>query len=179
VQAESVRATADCTTGQSRLCWPLWICSGRGHRWHNQHILPMVSQCYRNVSRTTISGDSGIGWWRDRQTSTGNDPPACNHTTFTERCMLIVIYLRRRYNIFSASNSSHDFWHYINLYVCMIWYQCFTPSVLWHCWLGGRKGIQPVKNWVVGCWHSYLSGAQCRLACGPADAIATHCLLLQ
>jgi len=26
-----------------------------------------------------------------------------------------------------------------------------VPSVLWHCWLGGRKGIQPVKNWVVGC----------------------------
>ena len=21
-----------------------------------------------------------------------------------------------------------------------------TPSVLWRCWLGGRKGIQPVKN---------------------------------
>ena len=20
------------------------------------------------------------------------------------------------------------------------------PLVLWHCWLGGRKGIQPVKN---------------------------------
>ena len=20
------------------------------------------------------------------------------------------------------------------------------PSVLWHCWLGGRKGIRPVKN---------------------------------
>ena len=27
------------------------------------------------------------------------------------------------------------------------------PSVLWHCWLGGRKGIRPVKNWAVGCWH--------------------------
>ena len=25
------------------------------------------------------------------------------------------------------------------------------PSVLWRCWLGGRKGIRPVKNWVVGC----------------------------
>ena len=24
-------------------------------------------------------------------------------------------------------------------------------SVLWRCWLGGRKGIRPVKNWVVGC----------------------------
>ena len=26
-------------------------------------------------------------------------------------------------------------------------------SVLWRCWLGGRNGIQPVKNWVVGCWR--------------------------
>jgi len=28
---------------------------------------------------------------------------------------------------------------------------------------------------VVGCWHGYLSGARCRLAYGPADAIANHC----
>ena len=26
----------------------------------------------------------------------------------------------------------------------------YVPSVLWRCWLGGRKGIRPVKNWVVG-----------------------------
>jgi len=39
-----------------------------------------------------------------------------------------------------------------------------VPSVHWRCWLGGRKGIQPVKNWVVGCWRGYLSGARCRLA---------------
>ena len=31
-----------------------------------------------------------------------------------------------------------------------------TPSVLWHCWLGCRKGTRPVKNWVVRCWHGYL-----------------------
>jgi len=24
------------------------------------------------------------------------------------------------------------------------------PSVLWHCWLGSRKGIWSVKNWEVG-----------------------------
>ena len=53
-----------------------------------------------------------------------------------------------------------------------------VPSVLWRCWLGVRKGIQPVKNWVVECWCHYLSGVRCRLACGPADATATHCLLL-
>ena len=53
------------------------------------------------------------------------------------------------------------------------------PSVLWRCWLGGRKGIRPVKNWVVGCWSGYLSGVRCRLAYGPADATATYCLLRQ
>jgi len=42
--------------------------------------------------------------------------------------------------------------------------------VLWHCWLGIRKRIRPVKNelWV------YLSGVRCKwLAYGPADASAT------
>jgi len=31
-------------------------------------------------------------------------------------------------------------------------YFAFVHSVLWRCWLGGRKGIRPVKNWVVGSW---------------------------
>ena len=57
--------------------------------------------------------------------------------------------------------------------------QCFIPSVLWRCLLGGRKSIRPVKNWVVGWWNGYLSGARCRLAYCPADTTATHCLLLQ
>jgi len=48
----------------------------------------------------------------------------------------------------------------------------------YYCWLDGRKGIRPVKNWVEGCWRGYPSGARCRLAYGPADATATHCLLL-
>jgi len=26
------------------------------------------------------------------------------------------------------------------------------PSLLWHCWLGDRKGIRPVKSWVLVCW---------------------------
>ena len=39
--------------------------------------------------------------------------------------------------------------------------------------------IRPVKNWVAGCWHGYLSAARSRFAYGPADATATHCLLLQ
>ena len=53
------------------------------------------------------------------------------------------------------------------------------PSVLWCCWLGSRKGILPVKKWVVGFWHGYLSEARCRLTYSPGDAIAARCLLLQ
>ena len=60
-----------------------------------------------------------------------------------------------------------------------IFFICLCLQCFWRCWLGGRKGIRPVKNWVVGCWHGYLTGARCRLAYGPADATATHCLLLQ
>ena len=33
------------------------------------------------------------------------------------------------------------------------------PSVLWCCWLGGRKGIRPVNNWVLA-WLSVWSKVQ-------------------
>ena len=45
------------------------------------------------------------------------------------------------------------------------------PSVLWRCWLGGRKGTRAVKNWVVGCWHGYLFGVRCRVVYHRADAM--------
>ena len=38
---------------------------------------------------------------------------------------------------------------------------------------------QSIESEMVRCWCGYLSGARCRLAYGPADATATHCLLLQ
>ena len=51
------------------------------------------------------------------------------------------------------------------LSVFVLWFSFLElfPSVLWCCWFGGRKVIRPVKNWVVGCWHGYLSWARCRL----------------
>ena len=45
--------------------------------------------------------------------------------------------------------------------------------------VGRQEGHPACKNRVVGCWRGYLSGARCRLAYCPADATATHCLLLQ
>ena len=80
----------------------------------------------------------------------------------------------------SASSSTFHHHHRRRLIIRRFVYllPCI-PSVLWRCWLGGRKGIRPVENWVVRRWRGYLSGTRCRLAYGPADATATHYLLLQ
>ena len=45
--------------------------------------------------------------------------------------------------------------------------------------VGRQEGHPACKNRVMGCWRGYLPGAKCRLAYGPADSTATHCLLLQ
>jgi len=45
--------------------------------------------------------------------------------------------------------------------------------------VGQQEGHPACKNWLVRCWHGYLSGVRCRFAFGPGDATSTHCLLLQ
>jgi len=37
------------------------------------------------------------------------------------------------------------------------------PSVLWHCWLGDRKGIQPVKSWMLVWWWWWFDWSFARL----------------
>ena len=41
----------------------------------------------------------------------------------------------------------------LSAFYCHSYSVPWVLSVLWRCWLGGRKGIRPVKNWVVRCWH--------------------------
>ena len=53
------------------------------------------------------------------------------------------------------------------LHVVAIAAQCFDS-------VGRQEGHPACKNWVVGCWRGYLSGARCRLARSPADATATE-----
>jgi len=68
----------------------------------------------------------------------------------------------------ARSYDGHRYCDVTSLYALQIWSTALwpsrLPSVLWRCWLGGRNGIRPVKNWVVWYWHGYLSGARCRLA---------------
>jgi len=49
-----------------------------------------------------------------------------------------------------------------------------VPSVLWHCWLGVRKSIRPVKNWMMGTGVVICleCGEWCKwFAYGPADDV--------
>jgi len=91
--------------------------------------------------------------------------PLCHHATY--HFTFPVNALKKQRHV------PHYYYYFASAAVTVV------TSVLWRWWLGVRKGIRPVKNWVVRCWHGYLSAARCRLAYGPADAIATHCLLIQ
>ena len=73
---------------------------------------------------------------------------------------------------------SRDFWprsfrrSFVLIQTVLILFH-LVPLVLWHCMLGVRKSIRPVKIGVIRCWCGYLSGARCRLfAYGPASATA-------
>ena len=67
----------------------------------------------------------------------------------------------------------------ISLNSCLVLNSCqfsfYLTSVCTFSALVGRREGHPACKKLSG----YLSGAMCRLAYGPADATATHCLLLQ
>jgi len=60
----------------------------------------------------------------------------------------------------------------------LCWFSAVAFSAL-TLLVGRQEGHPACKKTVVGCWHGYLSGVRCRLAYGPDDATATHCLVLQ
>ena len=65
----------------------------------------------------------------------------------------------------------------VQLKVILRHISCYLPSMLWRCWLGGRKGVWPVKTGGMLAWLSVWG--RCGFAYGSSDVTATHCLLLQ
>jgi len=62
-----------------------------------------------------------------------------------------------------------------------IWIVIFVKVIAFSALMllvGWQEGHLAYKK-LVGCWCGYLTGVRCRLAYGPADATANHCLLLQ
>ena len=120
-------------------------------------------------------------WWRIWADVSWRSPLFCNWL-----CLLVVVsshgwFLGRMTLSMPRCCWWLNDWLIASLLTVILLEYCILalPSVLWHCWFGGRKGIRPVKTGAVGCWCGYLSGARCWLAYGPADATTTHCLLLQ
>ena len=56
--------------------------------------------------------------------------------------------------------------HICFYFLLFLFYLFFMPSVLWRCWLGGRKGIQPVKTewWGAGVVICLEQGADLHMA---------------
>jgi len=63
-------------------------------------------------------------------------------------------------------------------FIAILWGIVYAFSAL-TLLVGRQEGHPACKKRVVGCWRGCLSEARCRLAYGPVDATATHCLLLQ
>ena len=102
------------------------------------------------------------------------------YSTTLWQCLCLFHRWRHSFSLFVCVTyhfTTH--WANIVIYDILVDYLCYLPSVLWCCWLGGRKSIRPVKKWMVGYWCGYLPRVRCRLAYGPADTTAIHCLLLQ
>ena len=58
------------------------------------------------------------------------------------------------------------------------YYTIFARKIFFLPSLGGNVPSLPPTSYACG-WHGYVPGSRCRFAYGPADATATHYLLLQ
>jgi len=81
------------------------------------------------------------------------------------------IFLLTWYLYLELINQVKLIYHFIFLLTwylyCMFCEKKLLPSVLWHCWLGGRKGIQPVKKtewWGFGMVICLEQGADLHMA---------------
>ena len=99
-------------------------------------------------------------------------------------CRNIAPSLSRRESLHRSASSVLQFRLLLTEKICFFHF-AFSGAFRAHAFsalmllVGRQEGHPACKNWVVGCGHGYLSGARCRLAYGPADATANHCVLLQ
>ena len=98
----------------------------------------------------------------------------------------LQLQTKRQIPIITTTDTSLARWQQVKFSCCWNWCKVgfltadMLQSVAFSALtllVGRQEGHPTCKNWVVGCWCGYLSGARCRLAYGPADATATHCLV--
>ena len=135
-------------------CWgPIWV-SSPGNPWAARLYAAGLQAVA--VSRPCQPSGPCWDWWCSSLTLF---PINTNQPALRSTC---VSFLQLRCSPF------------IHLFINFIAFRALTLLV-------GQEGHPACKKLGGGvrCWHGYLSGARWRLAYGPADATATHYLLLQ
>ena len=146
------------------------------------HQVFLYANCNRSLAYTAVSNEN----WSNgkmcclRQTSVKSQRSVFDrwkHLMYSQRyssSTLKVVQMESQ-SVRLSRRSDHDSWlifnvdDFINAKIFFYYYYYYyLHSLLWHCWLGIRKSIRPVK---IEC--GYVSGARCRLfACGPTDSTA-------
>ena len=144
-----------------RLLWPcvdvLCRCMIKGsfimlwksarHTWHCNLVIACVigsdqamefswfGLCY-GWNSATWSQEDNICWWCTEATASRCAIWFCITVCIAKSCLMCYDSSQEIWSCFIYCTVS-----YIKLYKLKK-----LPSVLWRCWLGGRKGIRPVKN---------------------------------
>jgi len=119
-------------------------------------------------------------------------PPSQHWAGFWRGMCLLVQYLKLLTPLFLhffGTSEEIEMWSVFFVNLCALWWLCIifvtilrfllfqyyscsvVYSELWHCGLVPEEHLV-CKNCALRCWHSYLSGAQCKWsAFGPADSL--------
>jgi len=131
----------------SRSDWPLYHPTRAGHHcpqpWHATHLAIVLM---KNVLLLNLD----LWSWLFIRGKLQSLP----------MCISKVVSLKERVEINGWTDFIHCFTCRTNVSgsknesscqsIVDVKYVDMMPSVLWCCWLGGRKGIRPVKNWSDG-----------------------------
>jgi len=115
-------------------------------------FLPPNQQCQSTEGNSSITTYTSI----KRLLSSENSFFTTSSATSGEKnCFRWIIAVLWRYTHYMRSSLKC-------VLITVIYYTAVTPSVLWRCWLGGRKGIQSVKKLSSGvlAWLSVWSEIQ-------------------
>ena len=72
--------------------------------------------------------------------------------TISGCCKLRRIFTMRRQAPDTTDDDGNRPYFLFLIYLPLQWFDIVFLSVLWHCWLGERKGIWSVESWVLVCW---------------------------
>ena len=98
------------------------------------HGLSVVETCYQLSWRQVVSSRWYRHWAGVIVVVARLESSYCSLTVNTEVALAVTIQKDKIDAMVSKKNTAYGIYTY------------FMPSVLWCCWLGGRKGIRPVKN---------------------------------